>query len=122
MKGLGYIKAKGKLTYSAGCGCCVFFNRKKYAELSEKIDINFFNNDLIRGNNGINEYPSLLKLFGDKLYIDLDHAVGEDVLFLNGKFNGYAMDWLDMIDFAEKSGIKYNSPDELVEKYYEAIY
>lgn len=121
MKGLGYIKAKGKLTYFPGCGCCVFYNRKKYADLNDKIDVNSLQHFINSGENS-SYYPPLIKLFGENLEISIDHPTGEDVLFLNGKFKGYASDWLKMIDFAEKSNIKFHTPEELEEIYYENIF
>lgn len=113
MKGLGNIKAKGKLTYLPSCKCCVFYNRKKYFLSNESIDINLLRSGVSNELNGISEYPNLLRLFGNKLFISLDHPVGEDVLFLDGKFIGYASSWVEMLDFAEKSDIKYSSHEEL---------
>lgn len=122
MKGLGFIKAKGKLTYYPSCGCCVFYNRKKHHELAEKIDINSLRAVTLTGYNSPSDYPALVKLFGDGLEVHLEHPVGEDVLFFNGKFKGYASDWMDMIDFAEKSEFKYSTPEDVEEFYYEKLF
>ena len=73
--------------------------------------------DFQNGSDGRDEYPELFNLFKKHtLRIDIDHPVGEDVIYINGKFNGYASDWIERLVFAEKFNIEYKDYDELETK------
>ena len=80
------------------------------------------NKSLIR--NAIDEmydgkhlYPPIEKLFKKfDLVISIDHPVGEDVIFINGKFNGYVSDWLEMLKISEDLNIDYIDYNDLFNK------
>lgn len=67
--------------------------------------------------NGAVLYPPLVELFKNhELHIDIDHAVGEDVIYIDGKFNGYVNDWLEMLKIADDLNISYQNHDDLFSK------
>lgn len=120
MQGLGSVDMKGKLSKRMGCGCCTFYNFKKLNVLNDKLSYKLEANNCMGEVNGIHEYPSLQKLFkGHEVHITLDHPCGEDVVYVDGKFQGYADDWLNAYEYVLHNNIKFEHFSEiyLIDKY-----
>jgi hypothetical protein len=122
-RGYSGVNMKGKLTRRLGCGCCIAYNMRKL-DLYKKKNYLKISQIYMPGYayDGTDEYPPLIKLFGSDLEICADHPAGEEVLFLKGKYIGYADDWMRMLIFAEKSGYKYKDSDDLFQFYIDNVY
>lgn len=119
------IEMNGKKTQLLGCLCCTKRNLKKINADEDKSYIeeskDFFSklHPGSVGYDGTDEYPNIKKLMQNEgdLVIWCDHPFGEDVIFLDEKYYGYADDWSTMIKFCEDSGMNFkNSKD--VHRYY----
>lgn len=114
MQGLGRVNMKGKLSKRMGCGCCTFHNFKKLNVLNDKKSFKTEADCNFGKVNGIHEYPPLQKLFKDEnVFITLDHPCGEDVIYIDGKFEGYANEWLNLYNYVLENNIKFNHYSEI---------
>lgn len=122
MQGRGQFNMKGKLVRDLDCKCCTLFNFKKLDLYNDKLTHKKEANEYMM-DNGSHLYPPLVSLFKNEiLEISVDHPVGEDVIFLNGKFYGYVSDWMEMLSLADAYGIEYKNYKELKERVEDNLY